>query len=468
MKKVSRKLALLISFLLAASTLSAITNPASALPENVEIRLITPLFDDTNNWRDEERDNEWMHKSPPWFAEEGFTFRQGWAPVGSTINFTYLVTNPDTGLPLANTNVKLRVNKGYSGSNAIVKVNNEGPTSGVDNSFSPLDQLQVNSTTDAFGFVAFTMESLDSPLACGETKPSSWTEQGGTIYDIADCTAALYTQIFPEVLGQTIDQADMTEIHFYVEPNELTYDESEVTARVATPVFTNENSVQRTDLETEFSVTNNWYPVGIHFFQKYAPASRKINLTYNFKDANGNPIVGQEVSLLVNKEFSNSSAKMTDGTTSSTGSQVAWTATTDAFGNALFKARNTDVVGQPKPESLTQEFLTAGTGAIFSQMYPSFGNAGTLIADMVEFHYFTDPTAAKTAITVTPGKGKISVKVSNPHGKAVKVTIDGKKSTKSPAANKTSVTYTFKAKKGKHSVVVICNGVKKTVKATVK
>ncbi|MEN9693127.1 MAG: hypothetical protein RLZZ330_771, partial [Actinomycetota bacterium] len=182
MKKVSRKLALLISFLLAASTLSAITNPASALPENVEIRLITPLFDDTNNWRDEERDNEWMHKSPPWFAEEGFTFRQGWAPVGSTINFTYLVTNPDTGLPLANTNVKLRVNKGYSGSNAIVKVNNEGPTSGVDNSFSPLDQLQVNSTTDAFGFVAFTMESLDSPLACGETKPSSWTEQGGTIY----------------------------------------------------------------------------------------------------------------------------------------------------------------------------------------------------------------------------------------------------------------------------------------------
>ncbi|MEN9693548.1 MAG: hypothetical protein RLZZ330_1192 [Actinomycetota bacterium] len=461
MKKVSRKIALLISFLLAAATLPAITNSASALPENVEIRLITPRLDDTNSWRDTDMEALWVQNN--WFAD-GFTFRQGWAPAGSTIHFTYLVTNADTNEPLANTNVKLRVNKGYSVANSIVKVNGQGPTDGVDK--APLDQLIVTAPTDSFGFVTFTMESLDTQDMCGEPKPVSFTERGH-VSDF-DCNVSLYTQIYPELLGQLIDQADMTEIHYYKEPNQATYDESTVTARVATPVFTPENSVQRNDLETEFTVTNTWYPVGLHFFQKYAPASRKINLTYHFEDANGEAIAGQEVSLLVNKEYSNSSAKMTNGTTASTGAQVSWTATTDAFGNALFATRNTDVVGQPKPESLTQEFLTAGTGAIFSQMYPSFGNAGTLIADMVEFHYFTDPTAAKTAITVTPGKGKISVKVSNPHGKAVKVTIDGKKSTKSPAANKTSVTYTFKAKKGKHSVVVICNGVKKTVKATVK
>jgi hypothetical protein len=101
-------------------------------------------------------------------------------------------------------------------------------------------------------------------------------------------------------------------------------------------------------------------------------------------------------------------------------------------------------------------------------MYPMIAEAPALVADMVEFHYYTDPTAAKTAIKVTPLKGKISVKISNPHGKSVKITIDGKKVTKKPGASKTSITYTFKAKKGRHKVVVICNSVKKTVQAKVK
>lgn len=461
MKKITRNVALWISLLLAFATIPGLASSASALPENVEIRLITPQLDDTNSWRDTDMEANWVGQN--WFAE-GFTFRQGWAPAGSTIHFTYLVTDADSGEPLANTNVKLRVNKGYSVANSIVTVNGQGPTDGVDK--APLDQLQVNALTDAFGFVTFTMVSLDTQDICGEPKPVSFTERGAE--SDFDCNVSLYTQIFPEVLGQTIDQADMTEIHFYKEPDQATYDESTVTARVATPVFTETNSIQRNDLETEFTVTNTWYPVGLHFFQKYAPASRKINLTYHFADANGEAIAGQEVSLLVNKENSNSNAKLTDGTTATTGSQVAWTATTDAFGNALFKARNTDVSGQPEPTSLTQEFLTFDTGAIFSQVYPSFGNAGTLIGDMVEFHFYTDPTAAKTAITVTGMKGKLKVVVANPHGKAVKITIDGKKVTKTPGAAKTSVTYFFKKAKGKHKVIVICNGVKKTVTRVVK
>lgn len=467
MKKVSRKVALWISLLLALATIPAFSSAASALPENVEIRLITPQLDDTNSWRDTEMEADWVRQN--WFAE-GFTFRQGWAPAGSTIHFTYLVTDADTDEPLANTNVKLRVNKGYSVANSIVKVNGQGPTDGVDK--APLDQLQVNALTDAFGFVTFTMESLDTQDMCGEPKPVSFTERGEP--SNFDCNISLYTQIFPEVLGQTIDQADMTEIHFYKEPGDLTYDYTTTTARVAAPVFDDSNSINRQDLETEFTVTNNYYPVGLKFYQKYAPASRKINLLYNFTEADGQPIAGETVSLKVNKAYSGSNAKMTDGTTATDASagadqdQAVWSAVTDAFGNALFKVRNTDLTGQTKPTYLTDTFLTADSGALFSQMYPDFVNAGTFIADMVEFHFYTDPTAAKTAIKVTPAKGKVSVKVDNPHGKSVKITINGKKYTKTPAADKTTITYTFKLKKGKHTVVVICNGVKKTVKAQVK
>jgi hypothetical protein len=466
MKKVSRKVALWISLLLALATIPAFSSAASALPENVEIRLITPQLDDTNSWRDTEMEADWVRQN--WFAE-GFTFRQGWAPAGSTIHFTYLVTDADTDEPLANTNVKLRVNKGYSVANSIVTVNGQGPTDGVDK--APLDQLQVSAKTDSFGFVTFTMESLDTQDMCGEPKPVSFTERGH-VSDF-DCNVSLYTQIYPEVLGQTIDQADMTEIHFYKE-EQPSYDYSTVTARISTPVFTETNSIQRTDLEELFTVTNDWYPDGLHFYQKYAPASRSINLTYHFEESNGKPIVGQTVNLKVNKGYSNSNAKMTNGTTSTDATleasedQAVWSAVTDAFGNALFTARNTNLTGQAKPTTWTDQFLTADTGALFSQMYPDFGIAGALIADMVEFHFYTDPTAAKTAIKVTPAKGKVSVKVDNPHGKSVKITINGKKYTKTPAADKTTITYTFKLKKGKHTVVVICNGVKKTVKAQVK
>ncbi len=467
MKKVSRKVALWISLLLAFATVPALSSAASALPENVEIRLITPQLDDTNSWRDTEMEADWVRQN--WFAE-GFTFRQGWAPAGSTIHFTYLVTDADSGEPLVNTSVKLRVNKGYSVANSIVKVNGQGPTDGVDK--APLDQLQVTALTDSFGFVTFTMESLDTQDMCGEPKPVSFTERGAP--SDFDCNISLYTQIYPEVLGQTIDQADMTEIHFYKEPSEPSYDTSTTGARIATPVFTESNSIQRSDLETEF-VNNYNYPAGFSFYQKYAPATRKINLTYRFTDANGEPIIGEEVSVSAGKAWSSSTAKVTDGTNATNGvasqdDQATWTATTDAFGNALFQIRSLDTVGQTKPEALTTPFLTVDTGAVFTQIYPHSlnDNSSSVIADMVEFHYFTDPTAAKTAITVTGMKGKIKVVVANPHGKAIKITIDGKKVTKTPGAAKTSVTYFFKKTKGKHKVIVICNSVRKSVTRTVK
>jgi hypothetical protein len=467
MNKVSRKIALWISLLLALATIPAMTSAASALPEGVEIRLITPQLDDTNSWNDLEMDADWVQKG--WFAE-GFTFRQGWAPAGSTIHFTYLVTNSETDEPLANTNVKLRVNKGYSLANSILTVNGQGPTDGVDK--APMDQLQVNALTDAFGFVTFTIVSLDTQDICGEPKPVSFTERGEE--SNFDCNLSLYTQLYPEVLGQLVDEADMTEIHYYKEPTAPEYDLSSTTARVASPIFDETNSIQRTDLEELFTVTNDWYTDGLHFFQKYAPASRKINLTYHVADANGDAVVGQEVSLSVGKANSASTAKLTDGTTATNSSaaadadQAVWTGTTDAFGNVLFKARSTDLAGQTKPATWTDEFLTANTGAKFTQMYPFIEDADSVVADMVEFHFYTDPTAAKTAIKVTPLKGKISVKISNPQGKSVKITIAGKKYTKKPAADKTSITYTFKVKKGKHKVVVTCNSVKKTVSAKVK
>jgi hypothetical protein len=137
----------------------------------------------------------------PWYAK-GIGFRQAYVQTGSAVNLVYKVTD-DNGKPLANTQVKLHVNKAYSASKAGM-TDGTNATDPAKDSTQGNDQLLLTGTTDGFGFVLFALKNTDKK---GEPIPASLTTPVPT-------TNGVFSQIYPEISGQATDIADMVEFHF--------------------------------------------------------------------------------------------------------------------------------------------------------------------------------------------------------------------------------------------------------------
>jgi hypothetical protein len=348
----------------------------------------------------------WVGKG--WFGS-GLKYQRSFAPVGSTITFVYHVADAQ-GRSLAGQPVTLRVNKQYSNSVAAITIDGQN----VKPATSASDGLRVTKSTDNSGHVAFTIINKDAP-GTTEQEPANWTDAPVISEDGLD---DIHVQVLPQIVGEKEDHSVITEIHFYEPSNNDPQPVTSPTIRLQTPALTDTNSIPRTDLETLFSVTNNWYPTGIKVRQAYLPTGSSNLLTYRVTDDNGKPLRNTEVKLHVNKARSGSNAKVTNGVTptdstkdnsAATGDldQALWTATTDAFGTAVFAFRNTDTVGEATPATKTTPVPL--TGAKFSQLWPEV-TAGADKADMTEFHFygiFKAPTrgiAASVSGTAKIGK----------------------------------------------------------------
>lgn len=400
----------------AALAMVGLASPGNAVVANPEIRLVTPVVNADNSYDGGEMAAGWVKNG--WF-HEGITFRQTWAPVGSKIIFTYYVTDSATKLPLVGQAVTLRVNKAWSVSNALVTVNGSAVTSGVEKS-NGTDQLRVSAKTDSFGYVTFVMQdTLDATIA-GEPQPESFKDRGHD-YDInsgGDPMVSYYTQVFPEIMGEKNDIADMTEIHFY-RPDASTPDLSTTTARVHVPAMSDTTTIHRTDLEKMFSVDNTWYAVGVGMYQRYAPAGGTSNVVYNVTDASGAPLRNHAVSMSAGKAYSKSNANVTDGTTpvdlaaTESADQALWSGTTDGFGNVLYTVTSTDKTGFAKPASMLDPVPTSGDK--YSQFWLNVTDSAKQVGDIFEYHFYT-AVVPKVAQRTPVLSAKI-VKV----GKALKV-----------------------------------------------
>ena len=164
------------------------------------IRVVSPILNDANsiNRPDVEKNLSVDHS---WYAK-GIGYREAYVQTGSAINLVYKVTD-DNGKPLPNTAVKLRVNKAYSKSNAGMAGGKKATDPKKDNSQGN-DQLVLTGTTDGFGYVLFALKNTDKK---GEPVPASLTTP-------VPITNGVYSQIFPEIVGEAIDIADMVEFHF--------------------------------------------------------------------------------------------------------------------------------------------------------------------------------------------------------------------------------------------------------------
>ena len=483
-----RKQALLTVATLVSAALSTagIATPASAVdkPQDAQITLISPVLNDNNTSeaaQNQAMANGWVANG--WFGT-GLKYQRAFAPVGSTINLVYHVADKD-GKPLVGQDVRLRINKGYCQCTSIVEVDGV-KTKGIDK--PPTDQANVTHKTDQFGNVSFVMKNLDT---VGELQPASLTDAPNTPDPTLD---DLHSQVLPEVAGEKPDHSVITEFHYYTPDAEkpLVPLGSSVNPeiRLAGPALTDDISIHRTDLEQQFSVDNNWYAPGMTMRQAYVKTGSTNILTYLLKDDAGNPMAGATVKLHVNKGYSGSNAKVTDGKTPAAASSTSsatdgaiWEGVTDPFGSVIFTLKNTDTKGEVIPATLTTPVPLTGSGAVFTQLYPEFAGQASDKADMTEFHFIgnvapvTPPVSAITvkatsSKTVKKVKGKtvvsyfINVTIGKAVGKAATITIGTKKSIKRVMS--TSQVFKFPTTKGKKSVKVLISGKTFSYSVTVK
>lgn len=168
------------------------------------LHLVSPVFDNTNSTELTAEEMALTTASIPY--AKGMTVKQAYAPVGSNFVVTYQVLD-DNGAPLPNTVVKLRVGTAGSKSNASIK---SGAV--ATNVKSAGDQLTLQATSDALGYVVFSLKNADVK---GEAAPASPTATAPT-------AGAVFSSIYPQIAGTSSDVADLLTIHFYSVPRTIT------------------------------------------------------------------------------------------------------------------------------------------------------------------------------------------------------------------------------------------------------
>jgi len=441
----------------------AVMPAVAAAPTDAHITLISPVLDATNTSEaaaNQKMANGWVGSG--WFGD-GLIYQRSFVPVGSTVNLTYHVTDKD-GKPLIGQDVKLRINKGYSVSMAILQVDNV-VTSGIDK--PPLDQGFVIHKTDAFGNVTFEVRNLDptaKSLAEPEPQPESWTSAPNISEDGLN---DLHSQMLPEVAGEKPDHSVISEFHYYIPSNPVAPVVTHPTLRLVSPVLTDTNSFVNSK--------------GVR--QAYVQTGSTLNVVYKVTDDNGAALTNQVVKLHLNKAFSSSNAKMTNGKiatdpkkdSSQGNDQALLEGTTDGYGFVVFSLRNTDAKGETAAATSADKVLSDPTkGAVFSQIQPEITGATTDVADVTEFHFFGAPAgAASGAVKITTsakksgGKYVLTLGIAGASGKSAKVEITGlkAKTEKVTVANQ-GFTYTVSA--GAKVVKVTIDGKAYTSKITVK
>ncbi|MEY2677190.1 MAG: Stenotrophomonas phage [Actinomycetota bacterium] len=155
-------------------------------------------------------------------------------------------------------------------------------------------------------------------------------------------------------------------------------------------------------------VSNGWFGSGLKYQRTFAPVGSTLTFVYNVKDANGNPLAGQTVTLRVNKQYSESQAAIRidgqmakPGTSTADGLRVS--RVTDSFGNVSFTMQNLDAEGtaEQKPAAWTDAPIIAEDGLddIHVQVLPQIVGEKEDHSVITEVHFYNNPTPEVQPIT---------------------------------------------------------------------
>ena len=410
------------------------------------IRLISPVLTDDNSSRRYDFEGQFTVDCD-WFGV-GMRFNQVYVPFGLTSYLTFHAATP-AGAPLAFTKVTLRANKGYSASNAAVRVNGIKARPAPSNAS---DGANVIGTTDVNGNVTFVVQSPTNCEDYGGILPAAPANPGAETPNDrnADPSTDCFSQFLPSITGEKTDSADFVELHFF-NPEGLDYSADEANLYIAAPLLDDTNSI-----------------TGDGLLQTYAPVASKQIVVFEARKLDGSYVRNHEVKIKINKANSGANAKLTAGLIGLTGSsiplpadatktaedQLVLTGTTDAFGNVAFVITNTDTAGEAKPATKTTPVPTEGAkfASIVGELTGTVTNATTY-----EPHFYKAVVIPPTTITAVAVGRKITVTINNAIGKTSTVSITGKaKVYLKPTIAKKVLTYTVT--KGTKKVVITANG----------
>ncbi|MEY4417812.1 MAG: hypothetical protein RIQ88_250 [Actinomycetota bacterium] len=439
----------------AAACPYAVADPTSNDHPKTNIRLVSPVLTDDNSVHRVGLETQFSEDCD-WFGV-GVRFNQVYVPHTMKTTLTFRATDM-AGNPLVNTRVKLRVNKGYSGSLAKVKVNGVTARPAPSNA---ADGADVYGTTDLNGNVSFIVilpyVSADDNgcIAYGGTLPAAPASlSADTPHDVTnDATQDCYTQLLPEILGEKTDSADFVELHYF-DASSLTETPGAKSITMLAPALNETNSISQDG-----------------FLQTYAPIAAKQVLAFQALNEDGTWARNVPVTVRINKSGSSSNAKISAGIfgnglngasttlTNSAAGELTLTGTSDAFGIVTFQFNNTDTAGEAQPATRTS--AVPGSGAKFSRVSvevdgeESTGNAA-------EFHFYKPITVAIAA----SGK-KINVTIANAIGKSTSISITGKaRATVRPT--KASQVYSYTVTAGVKTITVVSGLTTVTKKITIK
>ena len=156
-------------------------------------------------------------------------------------------------------------------------------------------------------------------------------------------------------------------------------------------------------------VAKGWFGTGLVFQVSFAPVGSTINLTYNVKDKNGNPLAFTPVNLRINKGYSEAASivsvdgNKTKGIDRPPFDQANVIHRTDAFGNVTYalKSLDLDSSGEAEPESYTAKpiFSDDKLDRLHSQMLPEVNSEPADHSVISEFHYYTPKAPIVVAAT---------------------------------------------------------------------
>lgn len=437
-----------------------VENQASNDKPKYNIRLISPVLTDDNSIRRYDFESQFTMDCD-WFGV-GMRFNQVYVPFGLRTNLVFQATSP-TGTPVANAKVTLRANKGYSNSNAAVKVNGIKARPAPSNAS---DGANVIGTTDSNGVVNFVIQSPDDCEAYGGLLPDAPANPGADTPNDrnADPTTDCFSQFLPSITGEKTDSADFVELHYF-NPAGLDFTATDASISLLAPTLR--------AVTSSAGKANAIDKAGM--LQAYAPIKSKQVIAFQALKADGSYAMNQPVTVRINTANSKSKAKISAGIFSTTGyvaaraanpaktveDQLVLTGTTDAFGVIAFSLNNTDTYSIAPPKTLT---TAPAYGTRFSRVSAEItGKVNTGFP--VEFHYYKP--IPPTSIAATAAGRKITVTLSYAKSKRSTISITGLKSVAvTPTVDKKAYSYTVK--KGKITVKVTSNGKTLTKVFTVK
>ena len=394
---------------------------ATGGPKDAVITLQSPFLDATNTWDakvNQQMADGWVAKG--WFGS-GLVFQVSFAPVGSTINLTYHVTDK-AGNPLAFTPVNLRINKGYSEAASIVQVDGV-KTKGIDR--PPFDQANVIHRTDAFGNVTFAVKNLDLESS-GEPEPESYTSKPIFSEDKLD---RLHSQMLPEVNSEPADHSVISEFHYYKPKAPIVVPATKPTITLITPKLDATNSILNTTKNLK---------------QAYAPLGGDLVVVYKVTGDDGRAVPNKVLNLKVN------------------GGKTTLQSTTDAFGYAAFTVKNADTKPNTAPAASNSAMPAASSS--FATLVPEISGATPVAADGVEFHYYRGIT---TSVAKSGKDFIVSVAIAGAAGKSATIAVTGAKSSSVKLSSALQV-VPVKVTAGAKTVTVTIDGKSYTSKVLAK